>query len=324
MSTTHCQRAARSESPATSPPHGFYDDEETRRLLRSRPPRPALDWVSRTLGGTVTSVRGLRGGMSSAVHLITVIHPDGARDQVVLRRYVRPELNAEEPDAAACEARALRLVETVDLPTPLLVALDATGAEAGVPAIMMSRLPGRVDWSPVDLSSWLARLADILPTVHGAALPAPGVLRAFVPWAQESYEPPPWTARPRVWERAVELVHGPPPALPAVFIQRDFRPGNVLWRRQRVSGIVDWQAARVGPASVDVGHCRANLLRLGLAAVDRFTTIWEHLTGEIYHPWAEVVAIVGLLDALRDDPGSDAPVMEEALGRALGELGRPS
>lgn len=324
MITTHCQRAARTELPVTSPPHGFSDDEETRRLLRSRPPRRALDWVSRAVGGTVASTRALRGGMSSAVHLVTVVQPHGARDQVVLRRYVRPELNEEEPDLAAHEATILRFVETVDLPTPLLVALDATGAEAGAPAIIMSRLPGRVDWSPADLGLWVAHLAETLPAVHGATLPAPGVLCAFAPWAQESYEPPSWTARPRLWERAVELVHGPAPDLPAVFIQRDFHPGNVLWRRHTVSGVVDWQAACVGPASIDVGHCRVNLFRYGLEAADRFSTVWEHLTGGTYHPWADVVAIVGLLDALRHDPGSDAPVMEEALGRALGELGRPT
>ena len=55
-----------------SPPHGFCDDEETRRLLRSRPPQRALAWVGACLGGPVTSARALRGGMSSAVHLVTV------------------------------------------------------------------------------------------------------------------------------------------------------------------------------------------------------------------------------------------------------------
>lgn len=34
-----------------SPAHGFCDDETTRRLLRSRPPRQALDWAVARLGG---------------------------------------------------------------------------------------------------------------------------------------------------------------------------------------------------------------------------------------------------------------------------------
>ena len=34
-----------------SPAHGFRDDEPTRRLLRSRPPRQALAWAAARLGG---------------------------------------------------------------------------------------------------------------------------------------------------------------------------------------------------------------------------------------------------------------------------------
>ena len=62
-----------------SPAHGFCDDEATRRLLRSRPPRQALAWAAARLGGPVISTRALRGGMSSAVHLLTVQDSGGQR-----------------------------------------------------------------------------------------------------------------------------------------------------------------------------------------------------------------------------------------------------
>src|SRR6266567_502640 len=108
--------------PNRSPAHGFRDDEATRRLLRSRPPRQALAWAGARLGGPVTSARALRGGMSSAVHLVTVRRADGQRDQAVLRRYVRPD--PDEPDPAAAEARALRLAQATGVPTPALLAVD--------------------------------------------------------------------------------------------------------------------------------------------------------------------------------------------------------
>jgi hypothetical protein len=69
---------------------------------------------------------------------------------------------------------------------------------------------------------------------------------------------------------------------------------------------VDWQAASVGPACVDVAHCRANLFRHGLEVADRFTVLWEQQAGLSYRPWAEIVAIIGFLDGLLDDPGCDA------------------
>ena len=107
--------------------------------------------------------------MSSAVHLVTARRPDGQRAQAVLRRYVRPD--PDEPDPAAREARALRLAGAADVPTPALLAVDPDGTQAGVPALLMSRLPGRVDWWPSDLDRWLERLAGAAAAYprHGAA-----------------------------------------------------------------------------------------------------------------------------------------------------------
>ena len=229
-----------------SPAHGFCDDEQTRRLLRSRPPRQALAWAGAWLGGPVISARALRGGMSSAVHLVTARRPDGQRAQAVLRRYVRPD--PDEPDPAAREARALRLAGAAAVPTPALLAVDPDGTQAGVPALLMSRLPGRVDWWPSDLDRWLERLAALLPRIHGTALPPSEAVPRFAPYRQENYRPPGWARYPRVWERAVEISRAPAPDLPAVLLHRDFHPGNVLWRYGRVSGVVDWLGACSGPA----------------------------------------------------------------------------
>jgi len=250
--------------------------------------------------------------MSSAAHSLTLRLPNGQTEQVVLRRYVRPEVNEEEPDIAEREARVLRFVEAVEVPTPRLLAIDPTGADAGVPSVLMCRLPGRVDWSPSDIDRWLHRLAARLTRIHATPVPRPGVIRPFTPEVPMSHEPPPWARWPTIWEQVGEIYHGPAPVYAAVFIQRDFHSGNVLWRRGTVTGVVDWHAGSLGPACADVAHCRVNLFRYGLEASDWFTDIWEQLSGCSYHPGAEVVAIVGCLDGLRDDSQSDGSVMEEA------------
>jgi aminoglycoside phosphotransferase (APT) family kinase protein len=312
-------------SPAgRSPAHGFCDDEETRRLLRSRPTRQALAWAAARLGSPVLSVRALRGGMSSAVHLLTTDDGAGQRRQAVLRRYVRPEVNAEEPDSAEREARALRAAEAVDVPTPGLLAVDPAGTQAGVPAVLMSRLPGHVDWWPSDMERWLRRLAGVLPPIHAGPLPPAGVLPPFAPDAQASYRPPGWARSPAVWERAAEISHDVAPRLPAVLLHRDFHPGNVLWRRGVVSGVVDWQGACTGPGVADVAHCRVNLLTFGTDAAQRFTVLWQRATGATYHPWADVVTIIGFLDDLRDDWGSERHLVEDMLARAVADLGGSS
>jgi aminoglycoside phosphotransferase (APT) family kinase protein len=297
--------------------YGFCDDETNRRLLRSPPPRGALAWAEEAIGGRVISARALRGGLSSAVHALTVELAGGRTRQVVLRRYVRPELNEEEPDIAEREARVLPLLDTVDVPTPAFIAADLSGS---VPAILMSYLPGKVEWSPADTDHWLAGLASLLPPIHAARLPAPGVIRPFAPYYQASYAPPDWARRPEVWKRGLEIFHGPAPDEPSVFIHRDFHPGNVLWEAGALSGVVDWQAASIGPPSADVAHCRANLWDYGIELADRFTAIWERLTGARYHPWADVMSILGDLDWLRADTRPERYIAEDVLTRAVAEL----
>ena len=104
-------------------------------------------------------------------------------------------------------------------------------------------------------------------------------------------------------------------------MDRDFHPGNVLWRRGAVSGVVDWQGACVGPAVADVAHCRVNLLGFGVGAVQQFTAAWQQETGAAYHPWGDIVTIVGFLDDLREDPGRERHLVEDMLARAVAELG---
>jgi aminoglycoside phosphotransferase (APT) family kinase protein len=261
--------------------------------------------------------------MSSAVHLLTVQDGDGRR-QAVLRRYVRPELNAEDPDIAAREARALRAARAVGVPTPALLAVDPGGTRAGVPAVLMSRLPGRVDWWPSDTGRWLRRLAGVPPVIHATPLPPAGLIGPFAPDLPASYQPPPWARYPRIWERAADISRGPAPVLPEVLIHRDYHPGNVLWRRGTVSGVADWQAACTGPAVIDVAHCRVSLLTIGAGTAGQFTALWQREAGAAFHPWADVVTIIGFLDDLREDWGSERLLVEDMLARAVADLGGSS
>ena len=53
-----------------------------------------------------------------------------------------------------------------------------------------------------------------------------------------------------------------PPTSALGFCHRDYHPGNVLWSRGQVSGVVDWTHACHGAPAVDVAHCALNLARL--------------------------------------------------------------
>lgn len=301
-----------------SPPHGFGDDERS-LFLRRRPPASTLQWVEQRLGDRVTRVEARRGGSSSAIHALTV-----GESRVILRRYVVLDVINEEPDIIEQEVRALRVLERSAVMTPVPIVSDEAAAHADVPALVMSCLPGRVDWAPSNLESWLRRLAEALLLIHATPWRTDDGIRSFRPYKPARWEPPPWLRDPSIWDRAVAVFHAPPADDARVFLNRDYHPGNVLFRRGKVTGVVDWQAAAIGPPSVDVSHCRGNLIgRFGLEVADRFTTIWQDVSGERYHPWAEAAMAVDALGwhGTSARPRQERLDIETSIARALGELG---
>jgi aminoglycoside phosphotransferase (APT) family kinase protein len=290
--------------------HGYELTPEERRLLRSPPPRRALAWCEEVTGARVAAVRALDGGMSSAVHALDLA--DGRA--LVLRRFVRAEWLEEEPDVPYREPAALELLRDRPLPAPRLVASDPTGVAGGDPAVLMTRLPGVIEWAPADLDGFLRGLAALLPAIH--ATPIAPSLPAYEPYALETDRPPAGTARPEVWERGFAVFDDPPPTAERRFIHRDFHPGNVLWTGGEVTGVVDWASTSVGSPSADVGHCRVNLAGvLGLEAADRFLELCG--IGD-YHPYWDVVAALGGFDA--ETLARWTPAEEEFLARAVARL----
>jgi aminoglycoside phosphotransferase (APT) family kinase protein len=271
--------------------------------LRPPPSAEALTWVVEAVGAgaEVVATVPLPGSSSVALHALAIRQASGMVVELVLRQFLELTWLTREPDLAAREARALTSLAGSPVPAPELVAVDASGARAGAPAVLMTRLPGAVDVAPVDPLSWVRRLAAVLPPIHETAV-AEGDRRPYWRYASE-VEPhvPAWSRRPDAWARALEIAAEPGPTVADRFIHRDFHPGNVLWRSGRVSGIVDWVDAAWGPREVDVAHCRVNLAMLfGLEIAERFASAVAAEAGErLADPyWNAVMAVdMGMWDA---------------------------
>lgn len=261
-------------------------------MLRGAPPAAALRWAAVAAAGEgaeVVGVQALEGGTSSAVHALDLRDRSGRPHAVVLRRFVRADWLAEEPDAVLREAAALRLAADGGLPAPRLLALDPRGAATGDdrPALLMTRLPGRIVWEPAApapdaLDRWLDGLAQALAAIH--AVPVDDADTAIGPyddWGLLIDRPPPASRlSDRTWERAFALFAEPVPSARR-FLHRDFHPGNVLWHDGAVSAVVDWASASLGEPDADVGYCRENLARAhSVAVADRFLARHRALTGE--------------------------------------------
>jgi aminoglycoside phosphotransferase (APT) family kinase protein len=263
--------------------------------MRRRPPERTLAWVAGLVGAgaRVTRVRRLRNAWAAVMHAVDVEDRTGARHPLVLRRWARVDLT---PDIGIVEneVATLGVIGDTALPVPRLVGADPRGEHADAPTVVMTRVPGRSTLAPADLDGYLAGLAGVLREIHAVPV-APGILNYFRPWSLDTVvQPPSWTTQPAVWTRAIEIANRPVPVHERVLLHRDYWPGNVLWSRGQVSGVVDWSHSCRGPAAADVAHCRLNLaLLFGLDAADRFTTRYGEVADLAWHDVADAVSVGG-------------------------------
>ncbi|NGP60435.1 aminoglycoside phosphotransferase family protein [Paenibacillus thiaminolyticus] len=264
-------------------------------------PDCVLAWVAQAVHpqAAVRSIRRLQGGISSLLHQVTLRSPahDGEID-VVVRLFDNAEWLEDEPDLARHEAECLRQAARIgSLPTPRLVACDETGRECGMPAVLMTRLEGTVVLEPRDTAGWVNGLAEALAQIHAAEPDG-------FPWNYYTYidigaiTRQEWSAIPERWDEAIRIAGGPRPDAATRFIHRDYHPANVLWLGGKISGVVDWVNGCLGPAGIDVGHCRLNLAMLhGVQAADAFLSAYiRHAGPEFrYDPYWDLVSLMDIL-----------------------------
>jgi aminoglycoside phosphotransferase (APT) family kinase protein len=214
------------------------------------------------------------------------------------------------------------------VPAPRFLAADVDARACDAPAILLTRAPGSPPAGPADMASFVAQLAGAAVLLHGVdADRASRIVPPYRPYYERAQlRAPAWGRDAAIWERAIELASGPRPGEPAVFIHRDYHPGNTLWVAETLSAIVDWTTASYGSASVDVAHMRANLaMSFGLAAADAFLAAYRSIAGasNAWHPYWDVRVAVDLLPDLPADgqPAGELARLEDFVADASAQLG---
>jgi aminoglycoside phosphotransferase (APT) family kinase protein len=288
------------------------------------PPPEAVEWA-RAAGGSdamVRRVRPLTGGRTSAIHAIDL--EQGARRlTVVLRRWTNPDWVRTDPDfTPAREAHALREVEALYVRTPRLLALDDQGARCGVPALLMSLVPGHAPptgGEAVRKPSFVGQLARAVAEVHRSA-DGRG-LSVYRPYNDlRDPRPPAHSSSPATWSKAFEVVAGSSPETAECFIHRDFHPGNTLWVDRRMTGVVDWGYSSWGPPSIDLAHMRWNLVaEHGQDVANSFTAAYlDEVEGFRHHAYWDLRTVVDLAPEPIDS--TFTPVMLDRIERYLDDL----
>ena len=236
----------------------------------------ARSWVMEALGvSEVHDVRSLAFGVTSDLRLIEA---DGTL--LVFRRYETDEIVDLLPRVIEHEALALAAARPIlGALVPEPIAIDPSGARAGRPSLLMSFLPGHPvvhGLDPRHLALPLARLHASEPEVD---------LPRYQHWFNsENLAVPAWTTKPDAWSILMSLLRESEPDEPHVFLHRDFHPGNLLWQRGKLSGIVDWPFSCRGPRGLDLAHARGNLALVDdVAAASRFLAAYRELVPDYTH-----------------------------------------
>jgi aminoglycoside phosphotransferase (APT) family kinase protein len=233
-------------------------------------------------GGRLVRRRRLRGGISARMDVLDIERADGTRTKVTLRRYL-PDASDHKHDIAL-EHRILRFLETTDVPVAKPLWLDAEGDLLGAPAMALAHLPGEPLYTPRDVSSWADGLADALVQIH-AITPRTYDLSWLGTTLRDSM-------RAEIERRAAQAAGRSALArevhvaldrgyrrvtwIEPSFIHDDYWPGNTIWHRERLMGVIDWSEAEVGDPRMDVAQCRVDIaISLGLAAADAFLASYQ-------------------------------------------------
>lgn len=259
-------------------------------------PQSAFEWLSLVLGvpSRRLELHQMQGSTSSTLFRVSC---DDPAQSWVLRCFTDAEWLLNEPDLVEHESATLAVLAQSDLPTPHLVAADPGGQACGVPALLMTSLPGQVDLTPQSFFHWFQQIASPLARLH--SLPAPDFQWHFYPYVSPlDAVPPAWSTSPDLWLRAIEIAREPLPSFTPVFIHRDYHPVNVLFDQGKLSGIVDWPNACLGPADFDIAWCRYNLSSMfGVDAADTFLKACREFAGNgfTYNPFWDILAAIEVL-----------------------------
>jgi Ser/Thr protein kinase RdoA (MazF antagonist) len=231
--------------------------------------------------------------MTGSVIALDAVDGGGRFQRLVLKLYTP---DPEEPDSPKREAHILDLLRKSDLTVPQVIAIDPEGVECEMPALLMTRLPGKPRVWPRDIKPWFDDLATCAARIHTTPI-GPEALPLYrrYEWDKRT-APPPWSMKPALWEKAIEAYRGPSPDHRPTFIHRDFHAGNILWSGGKVQGIVDWLHGCWGPPEQDIAHCRLNLwLNQGPAAADALVAAYRQLapSAQSYHAYWDLDEALG-------------------------------
>ena len=243
------------------------------------PPPEVLAWASSVLGSEVTVIRSLRLGGTPWLLRAGDLRAGGRK--AVLRVIAARRAGETETEIAAM-THVARAAEA-GLPVPELLGYDLA-EQTGYALMLTGQVPGSGVIPAEPDPERLRALGAVAARISSVTLsPARALPVRYRPIEGEDF------ARLRREQGASGLLRAAEAAVARVrpeegrtgLVHGDLWYGNTLWDEDgRLTAIIDWDCAGVGPAGIDLGTLRCDAAWChGLAAADDILRGWEAEAG---------------------------------------------
>lgn len=201
----------------------------------------------------------LTGGISAQTIAVKIGLPDDTTEKLIVRVHGEND-HANNPNIGRDEFCLLGILLRAGIRVPKRIACDVSNQILPTPYILMEFIEGQTQFSSDISIAQLHDLVDNLLSIHQVNISEHDLL--FLPRQLNIIE--------RQFDRyslkndritdALKHVYPRMIMNPSTLLHGDYWLGNILWRGDKLVGIIDWEDAMLGDPLSDLGKSRLELL----------------------------------------------------------------
>ena len=216
------------------------------------------------------SSRILEGGVSSEVFLIAVESKKG-EEKIVLRTEGGPPAE----NSIKTEYLLLEKLHQTKVPCAKPIHLDHSKEILDKDFMLMTYLEGTIEIPKIKNFGFLNKMVGILKNIHNVDTKILPTLPCRFDPTYDLFEFLP-NARINKELKAILKGYDTSYSVKPVLLHGDFWPGNILWTKDEISGVLDWEYAAIGDPVSDLAVASLELkYDYGKRGVDRFLDLYS-------------------------------------------------
>ncbi|WP_285767025.1 phosphotransferase [Peribacillus sp. SI8-4] len=219
----------------------------------------------------------LKGGISAQVIGLEILQPTGKTVRMIARQHGKNDLK-RNPNIAADEYRLLEILKNEGLPVPAPYYFEQAEENDTKPCLLIEYVEGMPEFLPSNLADYIYQVAATLVHIH--RLECEHLDLSFLPKQLEVCEKLIHGERVKMDEtlnqglirNALQSTLPLPSLNKAVILHGDYWPGNILFIKDKLASVIDWEDAAIGDPLADLANGQLEILfHFGVKAMDDFT-----------------------------------------------------